>query len=215
MERHFWEEVGGYETKVNAGFTELKQSAYTVGAGELVRDYRFARENKSHTPKHLFGGFPHCLYSVEKFQSDPERRLAVILEREKAKWFKRRRSQFQLFYRSGADHSEYQPDFVAGTSKRIVMLEPKARNEMQDPHVLAEREVGIRWCQLATEYSRMTNGKPWSYASASSCLVLRALADVALHLSQRATTQLVSSASFGWRPPLCTEKRVAAGTNSG
>ena len=164
MEGHFWEEVGGYETKVNAGFTELKQSAYTVGAGDPVLDYRVAPGDRNNMARYLFGGFAHCLYSVEKFQSDSERRLAVILEREQAKWFKPRKGQFQLFYRLGSDHFEYQPDFVAETGECILMLEPKASNQMHDADVLAKRDVAVRWCELATEYSRTTGGKPWKYA---------------------------------------------------
>jgi type III restriction enzyme len=68
--------------------------------------------------KHLFGGFAHCLYSVGKFQSDSGRRLAVILEREQAKWFKPRKGQLQLFNKWGADHLECQPDFVAREGRR-------------------------------------------------------------------------------------------------
>jgi type III restriction enzyme len=164
MQKHFWEEAGGYETKINAGFTELKQSAYTVVKGDSVLDYRVPPADKSNMTKYLFGGFTYCLYSVEKFQSDPERKLAVVLEREKAKWFKPRKGQFQLFYRSGADQLEYQPDFVAETADAILMLEPKASDQMKDVDVIAKRDVAVRWCELATEYSATTGGKPWKYA---------------------------------------------------
>ena len=102
MTKHFWEEAGGFETVVKAGFTELKPSAYTVGAGDSVLDYRVSPEYQSNMAKYLFGGFAHCLYSVEKFQSNAERQLAVILEKKTAKWFKPHKGQFQLFYRSEA-----------------------------------------------------------------------------------------------------------------
>ena len=71
--------------------------------------------DKSNMARYLFGGFQRCLYAVQKFQSDAERRLAVILERDAQKWFKPAKGQFQIFYKSGADHLEYQPDFVAET----------------------------------------------------------------------------------------------------
>jgi type III restriction enzyme len=164
MQEHFWEEASGYETKINAGFTELKPSAYTVAANDSVLDYRFAPPDKSNMAKYLFGGFAHCLYSVEKFQSDPERRLAVILEREKAKWFKPRKGQFQLFYKWGADQPEYQPDFVAETSNCIYMLEPKSRSELDDQEVKAKQSVAMKWCASATDYASSHSGKPWSYA---------------------------------------------------
>jgi type III restriction enzyme len=164
MLKHFWEEASGYETKINAGFTELKPSAYTVGANDSVLDYRFSPPDKSNMAKYLFGGFSHCLYSVEKFQSDSERRLAVILERERAKWFKPRKGQFQLFYKWGADQPEYQPDFVAETSDCIYMLEPKSKAELDDEEVKAKQTVAIKWCASATDYAAGHAGKPWSYA---------------------------------------------------
>jgi type III restriction enzyme len=86
--------------------------------------------DKSNMAKYLFGGFQKCLYPVQKFDSDAERRLAGILERDAIKWFKPAKGQFQMFYRDGADHLEYVPDFVAETETTIYMLEPKASNQM-------------------------------------------------------------------------------------
>ncbi len=74
--------------------------------------------------RYLFGGFSRCLYPTQKFQSDAERKLAVILERESLKWFKPAKGQFQLFYQSGIEHLEFQPDFVAETRQAIYILEP-------------------------------------------------------------------------------------------
>jgi type III restriction enzyme len=113
--------------------------------------------------KYLFAGFSRCLYPVQKFQSDAERKLAVILEREALKWFKPAKGQFQIYYKSGADHPEYQPDFVAETKDRIFMLEPKASNQMTEPEVLAKRDVAVTWCKQASDHARSYGGKPWTY----------------------------------------------------
>lgn len=164
MQDYFWEEASGYETKITKGFTELKPSAYTVGANDSMLDYRIPPQDKSNMSRYLFGGFQHCLYSVEKFQSDPERRLAVILEREQVKWFKPRKGQFQLFYKWGADHLEYQPDFVAEADDCIYMLEPKSTGDLDDEEVKLKRDVAVKWCALATDYAHGTGGKPWKYA---------------------------------------------------
>jgi type III restriction enzyme len=164
MQEHFWEEASGYETKITKGFTELKPAAYTAAANEPPMDYRVSPPDKSNMAKYLFGGFQHCLYPVEKFQSDSERRLTVILERERLKWFKPRKGQFQIFYKWGSDHPEYQPDFVAEGTDCIYMLEPKAANEMNDDEVKAKRDVAVKWCALASDYSASSGGKPWKYA---------------------------------------------------
>ena len=163
MMDHHWEEATGCEIKISKGFSELKPSAYTSAASEPVADYRQPPADKSNMAKYLFGGFKKCLYPVQKFQSDAERKLSVILERESLKWFKPAKGQFQIYYKSGADHLEYQPDFVAETQDTIYMLEPKARNEMIAPDVLAKKEVAVQWCQHASDHAKTCGGKPWQY----------------------------------------------------
>jgi len=163
MQEHYWEEVGGYEVEIRKGFTELRPSNYTAVDGEDPLDFRHSPDDKSNMAKYLFGGFQRCLYPVQKFQSDAERKLAVILERDALKWFKPAKGQFQIFYRSGADHLEYQPDFVAEGTDAIYMLEPKARNELQAEDVLAKKAAAVRWCERASEFAAGNNGKLWHY----------------------------------------------------
>jgi type III restriction enzyme len=163
MQKHYWEETGGHEVRISKGFTELKQSAYTASASEPVMDFRYAPEDKSNMAKYLFSGFRRCLYGEQKFQSDSERKLALILDRETLKWFKPAKGQFQIFYKSGADQLEYQPDFVAEAETEIYMLEPKARNEMTDPGVLAKRDAAVKWCSNASDHAASYGGKPWKY----------------------------------------------------
>jgi hypothetical protein len=55
------------------------------------------------------------------------------------------------------------PPEPAQTPKCIYMLEPKARNDMQDPEVIAKKDSAVRWCQHATEHSAKNGGKPWKY----------------------------------------------------
>jgi type III restriction enzyme len=161
MQEHYWEKATGYEVKVSKGFSDLKESAYT--ASEPARDYRQPPADKSNMAKYLFGGFKRCLFPVQKFQSDAERNLSVILEREALKWFKPAKGQFQIYYRSGADHQEYQPDFVAETDSTIYMLEPKRRDEMTDAEVVAKKDTAVKWCKQATDHAKTYKGKPWKY----------------------------------------------------
>jgi len=78
--------------------------------------------------RYLFGGFGRCLYTVQKFEAEGERKLAMILEREAIKWFRPAKGQFQIFYRKSSDYLEYQPDFAAETIDTIFMnLKPATR----------------------------------------------------------------------------------------
>jgi type III restriction enzyme len=165
MQPHYWDEpAAGYEVKVTHGVVELKASAYASFVDEPVLDFRRAPADKSNMSRYLFGRFERCLYSVQKFQSDSERRFAVILDRETARWFKPAKGQFRIHYRHGSDNPEYQPDFVAETDDEILMLEVKMKSEMTSPEVLAKQQAAVTWCGHASDHARTCGGKPWRYA---------------------------------------------------
>jgi type III restriction enzyme len=163
MQAHQWEKAVGYDVVVSKGFTDLKEPAYTQKQGDSVSDFRQTVAEKSKIPQMLFGGFKRCLYQIQKFQSDPERKLAVILDRETQKWFKPAKGQFRIFYKAGIDNPEYIPDFVAEADGCIYMLEPKARNEMTGADVLAKKDAAINWCENASHHNKQNGGKPWKY----------------------------------------------------
>jgi len=117
----------------------LKPSAFMAVAAGKVQDVHGAVADKGKIGQLVFGGFNRCLYSFQKFQSDTERKMASILEREALKWFNPAKGQFQLFYKLGAKQNEYQPDFVAETKDKIFMLEPKAKNELSSDELFWQR----------------------------------------------------------------------------
>jgi type III restriction enzyme len=161
MQSHQWESATAYEVKVNKGFSELKQSAFTATGEE--RDYRQTVEDKSKIGQMVFGGFRRCLYAVQKFQSDTERKFAIILDRDAQKWFRPAKGQFQIYYQAGRDHLEYQPDFVAEVSDTIYLCETKARNELETAEVVSKMESAVKWCGRASDHAASYEGKPWKY----------------------------------------------------
>jgi type III restriction enzyme len=162
MQAHHWEKATVYEVMVSKGFTALKQPAATA-PDEPAHNFWHPVADKSRIAQMVFGGFRRCLYPVQKFDSDTERVLAVVLDRDSLKWFRPCRGQFQLFYKWGADQREYQPDFVAETADAIYMLEPKARKDLEDGEVQAKKGAAVRWCHHATDHNAKHGGKPWKY----------------------------------------------------
>jgi type III restriction enzyme len=106
----------------------------------------------------LFGGFAKCLYPAQKFDSDPERRFAIILEDETSvlKWLKPSKDVLKIYY-----HQEevYQPDFVLETESARYLCEPKRASEMTDEVVQLKAKAATLWCQHASTVSE----KPWRY----------------------------------------------------
>ena len=163
MAEHYWEKATGYEVQVRAGFTPLKEAAYTKATNQPVHNFRDTVLEVGKIKQMLFGGFQQCLYPLQKFDSDTERRFSIILERDALKWFKPVIRQFQIVYKDGVNQPEYQPDFIAELDNCVLMVETKARSDMEDASVLAKAEAARQWCRNASEYLQANGGKPWRY----------------------------------------------------
>ena len=163
MMAHFWEKAVSYEARVSQGFSTLKPCNYTVSADEPIHSVRQTPKDVSRIKQMLFGSFSKCLYPLQKFDSDTERRFAVILERDAQKWFKPTQGQFQIYWKSGFDSKEYIPDFVVETEDSIWLVETKAGKDLKDPEVLAKADAAFEWCKHATDYALQHNGKHWCY----------------------------------------------------
>ena len=144
------------------GFTLLQPQPMNVVPGQRVRDVRQAVTPASETRRHVFGGFRKCCYPLQKFDSEPERRMAALIDADASveKWIKPGRNQFQIEYRSG---EAYEPDFVVETADRMLVCEVKARGELDDADVRAKATAAAKWCRTATAHAPDNPGKPWTY----------------------------------------------------
>jgi type III restriction enzyme len=163
MMAHFWEEATEYEVQISRGFTELKPCNYTATAGQTAHHFRETLTEMGRIKQMLFGGFSRCLYPLQKFDSDTERRFSIILERDALKWFKPAKGQFQIYYKLGTEQPEYIPDFVAETDTTIYMVETKARTDVNTQEVQAKANSAARWCKHASTHAIEVGTKAWKY----------------------------------------------------
>ena len=162
MQEHVWTTDTEYAVTVHRGFQTLCPNTYSAAAGEAIRNFRQPIEERQYIRGMLFGGFARCLYPAQKFDSDAERRFAILLEddRRVLKWFKPARGHFQIYYHQ--DHA-YEPDFVVETETDKYLCEPKRASEMQDEDVQARARAAVQWCEHATTHELAHGGKPWHY----------------------------------------------------
>src|SRR5665213_788226 len=162
LPEHRWEKATGYKATVSKGFSALKENAYTANATDDIKPFRMTVSDPTNIKRYVFGGFSKCLYEIQKFDVDTERRFAVILEDDGdvLKWFKPARNQFQIYYNKDA---AYEPDFVVETKKQLFLCEPKRADQMQNPEVVAKKTAAGEWCKHATEHAQQHGGKKWSY----------------------------------------------------
>lgn len=162
MVQHRWQNVVEYDVKVSKGFRVLKAASFKLGAGEVERDFRVPLDAPSGIGKMVFNGFRKCLYPSQKFDSDPERRLAVLLENDRnvTKWVKPAQGAFNIDYESG---KAYEPDFVVETETSRLLVEVKRDDQLDAADVLAKARAADIWCKHATAHTATTDRKPWRH----------------------------------------------------
>ena len=113
----------------------------------------------------VFKGFKKACHTLYKFDSDTERRFAIVLENDPAvqKWMRPSPKQFNIYYGSGGI-SRYEPDFIVETEQGIFMVETKASNELNNQSVLEKAHAALVYCRAVSAWNSEHDGKPWDYA---------------------------------------------------
>lgn len=162
MKQNMWREQTNYRVSLASAFGELRPQTFDTAGTGFIRDFRAPPDQKQDIRKYVFTGFARGCYQYAKFDSDPERKLAVVLEKEPTVrlWMKPGPNQFKIF---DADGTPYQPDFVVETVSEKLIIEVKRLSEMQSPEVLRKADAASLWCHVATKACTADGDKPWSY----------------------------------------------------
>jgi type III restriction enzyme len=162
MKQHMWHEQTNYRVSLASAFGELRPQTFDTAGTGFIRDFRTPPDQKQDIRKYVFTGFTRGCYQYAKFDSDPERKLAMVLEKEPTVrlWMKPGPNQFKIFDVHGAP---YQPDFVVETDTDKLIIEVKRLSEMNAPEVLRKADAACLWCHVATKASAADGEKPWSY----------------------------------------------------
>ncbi len=163
MMQHQKSGVIGSEQYEAEGFERLLPLHVNYHADEVPRHF----SNKVRKGENILGmvfiGFSKCLYTHQKFDSEPERAFAELLENEPEvlKWCKPSPRNLKIFY---SNEKGYEPDFVVETDTDKWLCEVKANNKKGDLDVVAKADAAKEWCKTAREYEKKHGGKAWNYA---------------------------------------------------
>ena len=133
--------------------TKLKHVDGKLGYKKEIAD-------KKNIKNYLFEGYRKSYYPVNSFDSDDERRFAVVLEDDEGvvRFIKPPLNQLGLFYRAG---KQYNPDFLVETADKKYMIEVKAANQTDNEDVQEKAKAAIKWCECASQVD--ADGKTWEY----------------------------------------------------
>lgn len=145
--------------EVRADFIVFKTFSKSIREKDGEINLREPLDNKSQIRRFLFSGIKKSIINRTGFDSDPERRCAIVLEddTEVLKWVRPPANQMPIYSRG----STYNVDFVAETATNRYLIEVKARDELGTDDTKEKARAAIGWCQVATATK---GGKPWSYA---------------------------------------------------
>lgn len=163
MQRHSWEKSTRLISTVTSGFRPVKPIVYQAPEGTTLRDVRATVESKHDIKSMVFNGFSKkCLQTIQKFDSDAERRFALVCEDDATvlKWVKPAREDNDIKLTNG---SLYHVDFVVETKDMKYMIEVKRGDQLEQEDVKEKAKAGRYWCQEASHYARKNGDKEWLY----------------------------------------------------
>lgn len=113
----------------------------------------------------VFEGGKKWLTKYYKFDSNSERMFAMACENDPSviHWLRPAKDQFDITYKYNGIEHQYEPDFVVETSNCCYLIEVKARNEMDNPIVLAKKDRALEYCRIASNWCLANGHKPWKY----------------------------------------------------
>lgn len=110
----------------------------------------------------LFDGITKGVFDTAKFDSYPELLLARILEKDASvkNWLRPAQKEFNITYNRGR---YYVPDFVVETDDCFFIVEVKGEDKINDADVIAKSKKAIKFCEVASDWSKENLRKEWKY----------------------------------------------------
>ena len=163
MRSHFRETPVEYRAKLVRAFRMLKPQQAQFDA-KRVRPLGEPAEPLSAAKSFLFTGGSKTPYPVNRFDSDPERRLAHAMDGDRfpdvLKWLRPAAGQFSIEYDR---NRRYDPDFVVECRDCKMIIEVKASDKMADVEVQEKARAAQKWVSVANGFVNEADGKPWHY----------------------------------------------------
>lgn len=162
MDKHSWSHATSFISQVTSGFRPVKPITYQAPEGTTPRDVRITLDDKLDIRSMIFTGFKKCLVTLQKFDSDAERKFALVCEDDPVvqKWVKPSRDDRDILL---ADGSPYHVDFVVEAETMKYMVEVKRGDQLEQKGVLEKANAARKWCAVASHHASQVGDKQWKY----------------------------------------------------
>ncbi|NBB40111.1 DEAD/DEAH box helicase family protein [Sphingobium yanoikuyae] len=163
MRTHYRETPVEYRAQRTRSFKALKPQQMGVSLSKRL-PLNEAASPLSATPGIMFYGSKKSPYQFHKFDSDPERRFAAMIDSDNMsavlRWLRPAAGQFDIEYDRGR---RYEPDFVVECQEHKLIVEVKAERDLNDPTVQEKARAARAWVKNANLFVEEGDGKAWAY----------------------------------------------------
>lgn len=162
---HFYVAFPQMKVLVAKPRTKIIEPCYRKYSDEPIKSiYNSFGDNPLQVKNSIYNGFEKATHKYYKFDSIAEKDFAIICENSVIveKWMRPASKQFSLYWGQGREHN-YVPDFVVETNNAIYIVETKDHTKLDTEEVVMKADTAKTYCQVATDFNRKFNKKPWKY----------------------------------------------------
>ena len=140
------------------GFHEAQAAGVYSTGDEPIHDFRHRPADVTKIAQMIFGGFSRCLYPVQKFQSDTERVLSIILDQKRRSGSSPVGVSFKFSTNGEPTNANTSPTLSPKRRTPFTCWSPKCGKTWKMAG-RAKKDSAVRWCRMATDHSGKNGGE--------------------------------------------------------
>ncbi len=147
LKSNMWFSEPEYDFKIISPFNFQKNIKYTVKTKKNIIKLKQEIKSLKNINEYIYSDLKKCTTKCVKFDSDPERKFALILDDfsdDVRLWMKPSSEDIEIEWESG---SYYEPDFIFTYNKNKIIAEIKAHNKLNDEEVLKKQTATLKWIE--------------------------------------------------------------------
>ena len=161
LKTNMWFSKPEYSFKVTAPFNFQKNIKYMTNNKKKIIKLNEEVKSLKSINEYIYSDLKKCTSEFVKFDSDPERKFAIILDNfsdDVQLWMKPSVEDVEIEWKSGR---YYEPDFIFKYKDIKIIAEIKSHNNLDNEEVLMKQAATLKWIKYVNSIDLEKN--KWSY----------------------------------------------------
>lgn len=161
LKKNIWYSKPDYTFKVISEFSLQKNKQYTIKDKKKIVKLNQPIKNLKNINEYVYSGFKKCTSEYIKFDSDPERKFALLLDefsKDVDRWMKPSKEDIEIEWENG---KYYEPDFIFTFKNYKIITEIKDERNLKNEEVLKKTKASLKWMKYVNAMN--TENDKWIY----------------------------------------------------